>query len=414
MTGGAGAPPPDPNRRRRLVRAASAQERSAPGPSSRTIARIILTVLAILAALYFVYLVRSVIGLLLISIFVAVALGRPVEFLARRGVPRPAAILLVYLAILVFVSGVGAILVPPVVSGAEELVQNVPTYIDDLRQSDTIRRYDDQYSITSRLQEQVEGLPERLGGALSALQSVTIGVFATLFQLITILVMTFILLLDGTFFTDFFFRQLGRRRERQAREVAQNVYKAVGGYVAGVFAIAGTAGLATFIALIAIGIPYAVPLAVLMAFFDLIPLVGATIAGVIIALVAAVTSFPTGLIAWVVFLVIYQQVENNLLQPFVQRRAVALHPLFVIVAVLMGASLLGVLGALLAIPVAASLQILVKEYWQFRVAPEEGPADQTGAGIDPEADDSHEEPERERGEADQPRAGVHAEDRPDL
>lgn len=400
-----------------MAKAGSPLERAWPGPSSRTIVRIILTVLAILAALYFVYLVRSVIGLLLISVFVAVALGRPVEFLTRGGVPRPAAILLVYLAILIFVSGVGAILVPPVVSGAEELVQNVPTYIDDLRESDTIRRYDDQYSITTRLQEQVEALPARLGGALSALQSVTIGVFATLFQLITILVMAFILLLDGTFFTDFFFRQLGGSRERQARDVAQNVYKAVGGYVAGVFAIAGTAGLATFIALVAIGVPYAVPLAVLMGFFDLIPLVGATIAGVIIALVAAVTSFPTGLLAWIVFLVIYQQVENNLLQPFIQRRAVALHPLFVIVAVLMGASLLGVLGALLAIPVAASLQILVKEYWQFRVAPEEGPADQTGAGIDPEgdrSDDSRDEPERECGEPDQPRAGVHAEDRPDL
>lgn len=397
------------------MRAGPRRERS--GPTSGTIARIILTVLAILAALYFLYLVRTVIGLLLISVFVAVALGRPVEFLSRGGIPRPAAILLVYLAILVFVTGVGSILVPPVVSGAEELVQNVPTYIDDLRESDTIRRYDDQYAITTRLQEQVQGLPARLGGALSALQSVTIGVFATLFQLITILVMTFILLLDGRFFTDFFFRQLGGRRERQAREVAQNVYKAVGGYVAGVFAVAGTAGIATFIALVAIGIPYAVPLAVLMAFFDLIPLVGATIAGVIIALVAALTSFPTGLIAWVIFLVIYQQVENNLVQPFVQRRAVALHPLFVIVAVLMGATLLGVLGALLAIPVAASLQILIKEYWQFRVAPEEGPADQTGASIDPEADEpdeSPEEAERQGGEAEEPRAGVHAEHRPDL
>jgi predicted PurR-regulated permease PerM len=105
---------------------------------------------------------------------------------------------------------------------------------------------------------------------------------------------------------------------------------------------------------------------VLVAFFDLIPLVGSTIAGAVIAIVAAIVGFPEKLIVWVIFLVVYQQIENNVIQPVVYRRTVAIHPLIVLVAVLIGGSLLGVLGALLSIPVAATVQIVVKEWWQTR------------------------------------------------
>jgi predicted PurR-regulated permease PerM len=103
-----------------------------------------------------------------------------------------------------------------------------------------------------------------------------------------------------------------------------------------------------------------------MAFFDLIPLVGATIAAILIGIVTAIEDFPTALIVWIVFAVVYQQFENNMLQPLVYRRTVALHPLLVIVAILIGANLLGVLGALLAIPIAGAVQIVVKDWWAVR------------------------------------------------
>ena len=116
-------------------------------------------------------------------------------------------------------------------------------------------------------------------------------------------------------------------------------------------------------------VPFAVPLAVLMAFLDLIPLVGATIAGVVIGIVCAIQDFPTAVIVWVVYLVVYQQTDNNFLQPIIYRRTVALHPLVVLVGVLIGAELLGVLGALLAIPVAGAIQIVLKDWWHMRKAP---------------------------------------------
>jgi predicted PurR-regulated permease PerM len=145
----------------------------------------------------------------------------------------------------------------------------------------------------------------------------------------------------------------------------------VSGYVAGNLMISLVAGTTTYVTLAILGVPFAVPLAVLMAFLDLIPLVGATIGGVLVGLVTLFNNFPTSTIVWVVVFLVYQQVENNLLQPVVYRRTVDVHPLLVIVAILIGAGLLGVLGALVAIPIAAAVQIVAREEWAFRQG--EGP-----------------------------------------
>src|SRR4051812_44347141 len=167
---------------------------------------------------------------------------------------------------------------------------------------------------------------------------------------------------------EFAFRELGPERGARMARISEDVYRAVGGYVAGNILISIIAGIGAYIVMTIIDIPFAVPLAVLVAFFDLIPLVGSTIAGAVVGIVAGIVGFPGKLIIWVVFLIVYQQVENNVIQPLVYRRSVAIHPLVVIVAVLVGASLLGVLGALLAIPVAATVQIVVKEWWLYRRA----------------------------------------------
>jgi predicted PurR-regulated permease PerM len=260
------------------------------------------------------------------------------------------------------------LVVPPIVNGVNDFVGNVPHYVKDLRNSKTFRKYDDRYKITPKLDEQAKKLPTHVTDAASGLRDVTVGVFGTLIQLVTILVMTFFLLLDGKRMIAFIFREIGPERGRQLGRIGEDVYGAVGGYVAGNLFISVIAGISSYLVMLILGIPFAVPLAVLVAFFDLIPLVGSTIAGAIVGIVAAIVGFPGKLIAWVIFLIVYQQVENNVIQPLVYRRAVSIHPLIVIVAVLIGASLLGVLGALLAIPVAATVQILVREWWQWRRA----------------------------------------------
>jgi predicted PurR-regulated permease PerM len=334
--------------------------------SWRLIAKIVLVACAVLAGLYVLYLIRTVVGLLLISVFLALALAPAVNWLSDRKVPRWAAILLVYLSIAGGIVGVGLVMVPPIVNGVHKLSDDLPGYVDDLRKNKTFRDYDDKYHITRKLKDQAEELPSKLGDAAGTLRDVTVGVFTRLVQLFSILVITFLLLMDGHKILEFGYRQISDEREARVRGVASDISDAISGYVFGNLIISVLAGTVTYVTLILLDVPFAAPLAVLFAFFDLIPLIGATVGGILIGIVVAFVDFPTALIVWAIVLIGYQQIENNIIQPVVYGRTVQIHPLVVIVAVLIGAALLGVLGVLVAIPAAAAIQSAVRDWWRFR------------------------------------------------
>jgi predicted PurR-regulated permease PerM len=334
--------------------------------SWRLVVKVVLVTAATLLGLYLVYQVRTVIGLLLIAAFFALAIAPAVNWLDKRRVPRVLAILLVYLSIAAAIFGIGLLLVPPVVNGVDKLSSDLPGKIDDLRNNDTFRKYDDRYDISDKLQEQIDQLPSKLDNAASTLQDVTVGVFSSFVQLFAILVITFFLLMEGGRMLEFFYAQMPKDRERRLRKIATDISEAISGYVFGNFVISVLAGLMTYATLSLLNIPFAVPLAFLYAFLDLVPLVGATIGGIMVGIVVAFFDFPGDLIIWAVVTIVYQQVENYLVQPYVYGKAVRVHPLTVIVAILIGASLLGILGALVAIPIAAAVQSIVLDWWQFR------------------------------------------------
>ncbi len=334
--------------------------------SVATVVRVVWVAAAVFAGLYLLYLVRGVVGLLLVAAFLAVAISPAVNFLNRRRVPRWLAILLVYLSIFAAIFGIGLLIVPPLVNGVEDLSANLPGYVDDLRHNDTFRKYDNKYDITKNLKKQAGELPSKLGDAAGTLRDVTVGVFSSFIQLFSILVIAFFLVRDGDRLLEFVFRQLRPERERRVRSIASDISDAVVGYVFGNFVISVLAGLVTYLTLVILGIPFAVPLAILFGFFDLVPLVGATLGGILVGIVVAFNDFPVGVIVWAIVLILYQQVENNMVQPYVYGRAVQLHPLIVILAILVGGSLLGVLGALMAIPAAAAVQAVVRDLWRIR------------------------------------------------
>ncbi|HWI07986.1 MAG TPA: AI-2E family transporter, partial [Solirubrobacteraceae bacterium] len=337
--------------------------------TTRQIARILFTTAAFLALLYLLVQIRGTLLLLGIAVFLAVALGPAVDSVVARGrLPRWAAILVVYMLIFCVWTGVLALIVPPVINGASDLARDIPTYVDDLRANKAIREFDNKYDVTTKLREEAEKLPNRLGDAAGALQSIAASAVNAAFKLLTILTMAFFLLLDGRRIANFLITRFGRHREERLRGIAERIYKSTSGYVAGALTITSINGILTFIVLTILGVPFAVPLAVLMAFFGLIPLVGATIGGVLILIVTLFTDFPTATIIYGIFLVFYQQVENNVLQPFIFKRTVNVPPLAVIVAILAGASILGIVGALVAIPIAAALQIVIKEFYGDRTA----------------------------------------------
>jgi predicted PurR-regulated permease PerM len=353
-------------------------------PSAREVVRIVLIVVAVAISLYLIYQVRRPLLWLLISIFLAAALSPPVNWLAQR-MRRGLAVTLVYLGLLGVPILLIALIVPTIITEGTRFADNVPNYARDVtnfvENNRRLREINRDYDITSKLEEEAEKLPNRLGGAAGALRDVGFGIVNSLFALITILVLTAFLLANGRAWTD---RAIATRPPEQRERLRRSLDRmgaAVGGYVAGALTIAFIAGVATYIVLLILGVPFRAPLAVMAGLFSLIPLVGATIAAVLIAIVTLFENFPTATIIWVIWAIVYQQFENHVIQPQVQKRTVNVHPFITIVSVLFGATLLGVLGALVAIPVAASIQILFREYVDFRTMtikpepppPEEGP-----------------------------------------
>jgi predicted PurR-regulated permease PerM len=334
--------------------------------TTRQIARVFFTIAALAIFVYVLYVVRAVVVLVFVAGFLAIALGPPVDWLQRLGMRRSLAIIEVYLTIAAAIFGVGLLVVPPVVDQVNGLSKNIPGYVKDLRKSKTFRKYDDKYHISKKLNDQAAKLPSKLGSAASTLQDVTVGVFGALVKLVTVLTMTFFFLLDGGRLVGWLLRIRGPTEEERLLGLFNDIYRSTAGYVAGNLIISVIAGVTTYITLTILGVPFAAPLSVLMAFLDLIPLVGATIGGVVIGVVTAFHNFPTATIVWVIVFIVYQQIENNVLQPVVYRRTVDVSPLIVIVSILIGSTLLGVLGALVAIPVAAGVQIVIRDIWARR------------------------------------------------
>jgi predicted PurR-regulated permease PerM len=341
--------------------------------------RTVLTVAAIVGLIYVAWLLRHVLLLAILAIFLAVALSAPVNFLQNRlKLPRALSILVVYALLAAAMVGVGLLVLPPLIDEFTAFLRAVPGYVRRLQDSGLIERWDDEYGIVSQLEGESKHLPSIVGGALSELETVTVAAIERIVELIAILAIAFLLLLDAPRLLGFVYREVAPDEEK-ARRVAAETSAAVGGYVAGVFAVAALAGVVSFLVMTVLGIPYAVPLAVQMAFFAILPLVGSTIGAFAIAVVAAFQG-PEIVIVWGAFWILYQQTETHVLGPLVYRKAVDMSPALVILSVMAGATLLGILGALLAIPAAATIQILVREWWRGRkpaaaaaAAPDPGP-----------------------------------------
>ena len=338
-------------------------------PAVRDIVRTVLVVVCVAIVLYLLWLLRKPISWLLIATFLAIALSAPVNWLSRR-MRRGFAISLTYLGLLAVPVLLIALIVPPLITEANNFADNVPRYADDVteyvQKNDRLREINEDYDITQKLEEEAKKLPNRLGGAAGTLRDIGFGIVNSLFALITILVMTAFLLSSGRQWTDAFIDSRPKDQRERLRRARDNMASAVGGYVAGALTIALIAGIATYIVLAILGVPFRGPLAVVAGLFSLIPLIGATIAAVLIGLVTLFENFPTATIVWVIWAIVYQQIENHVIQPQIQKRTVNVQPFITIVAVLFGATLLGVLGALVAIPVAASIQILLREYVDLR------------------------------------------------
>ena len=332
----------------------------------------VLTVLGLIvvawALLHVIVVARSVIVYILIAIFLALAINPLVGLLMRRGVrSRGLASGIACLLVLAAIAAIGFAFIPTLVDNVNNFVDAAPGYVHDLtRGKGRLGFLETRYHVVERLEKYVhQGGAKKLLGLSGAAISVTKGVLSFIVGAVTVAFLTFFMLLEGPAWMERFHGLLPPESQPRWRTVGHGIYRQVGGYVTGNLAISLIAGsLATFVLLL-LGVPFAVALGLLVALLDLIPLVGATVAAVIVVAVGFLHSLLAGIVL-IVFFIVYQQIENHLLQPLVYNRTVALSPLAILVSVLVGAELAGVLGALAAIPVAGAIQVLILDFLRAR------------------------------------------------
>ncbi len=335
-------------------------------PSLGGMLRIFLVAVGCAIALYLTWRVRTIVRLVAISVFLALAMIPLVDALDRRTrVPRGIIILAAYVVLIAVVVVIGAAVVPTMVKEVGQLSHNAPQYARDLRANSTFRHYDNRYHISAKLVQDARRLPQSLTHLVGPLKQVTVTAFGFIGQLVTVLALTFLLVLHGREYVDMGLSLTGAREERY-RRVVIDIDRAVANYVLGNCSISALATLATWIVLSILGVPYALSLGFVVGFFDLIPLVGATIGAIVVALATVTVSFPLATIVWIAFIVIWQRFEDYVVQPLVYGKALHVNPIVTILSVLVGASLLGILGALIAIPTAAGIQIVLTDWWSSR------------------------------------------------
>jgi predicted PurR-regulated permease PerM len=329
--------------------------------SPRSVLLVIGLVLATLLGLRLLAATRDLIVWLLVALFLAMALNPAVEWLQRRWVKRRgAAVAIVFLLALLVIVGIGATFIPTLVREVNDFANAVPGYVHDLTKGKgKLGFLERKYEVVERIRDAISksgvaGILGLTGTALSVTKSVVNAIIAA----ITITFLTLFMLLEGPVWVDRFYAILPEGSRPRWRRVGHDIYRAVGGYVTGNLAISVIAGAGATFALLILGVPYAVALGLVVGIFDLIPLAGATIAAIIVSTVGFLHSTTAGVVL-IVYFVVYQQIENQIIQPVVYGRTVKLSPLAVLVAVLAGAQLAGIVGALGAIPIAAAVQVLV-------------------------------------------------------
>lgn len=333
----------------------------------RTVFRVVGILLATAVTLEVVWIARHVLSWIFIAIFLTLALNPAVDRLQRSIKRRGIATGIVYLAALGVVVGIAFLFVPTLVNQINDFAGKVPDYLHDLTKGrGRLGFLQQKYHLVDKARKALrEGGASKLFGLSGTALAVAKGVVNAVLATVTIAFLTLFMLLEGPKWVESFFSLLQPQSQRRWRAVGRDIYRTVGGYVTGNLLISLIAGALTTIVLLITGVPYALALGLIVAILDLIPLAGATLAAIIVGAVAFIHSVPAGIIV-IVFFVLYQQVENHILQPVVYGRTVQLSPLVVLISVLIGAQLAGVLGALAAIPVAGSLQVIFVDWLRQR------------------------------------------------
>ncbi|HEV7887253.1 MAG TPA: AI-2E family transporter [Acidimicrobiales bacterium] len=333
----------------------------------RTIWATIFSVVVTIAAYFMLKHVTKIVTWLFVALFFAIILSPSVDFLCRKArFPRALATLAVFLVGLSLVAAMMYAFIRPLVDQSREVADRFPVYLADAKAGrGPIGHVVKKYNLDKRFEENQAKIEANVNKLGSNSVKILAGVGNAVAAGLTIFVLAFLMILEGPKMLAGSLNALSPPRQDRVKKVAADCAKAVTGYMAGNLLISVIAGTATFVFLLVAGVPFAGVLGLWVAFADLIPLVGATLGAIPAVIVAFIHSVPAG-IATIVFYVLYQQFENHVLQVTIMSRTVDLNPLVVLVSVLLGVELFGLLGALLAIPVAGVIQVVARDIWDER------------------------------------------------
>jgi len=341
----------------------------------RTIIVTIALVLATVLSLYLIVKLARIEALLIVAAFFAVVFTPPVNFVHRRlHLGRGLSTMLVFLVSLALFSAMLYAFIRPLVDQGQAFSDNFPTYLTDAREGrgplgGLVKRFDLDKKLEANKQKIIDTAKNAGGGAVS----VAGRFFAGILSVVTVLVLAILMLLYGPELLQSGLGILGPPKRARVKAVARDCARALTGYVLGNLLISVIAGVATFLALLVFGVPFRGVLALWVGFADLIPLVGATLGAIPTIGVAFLHSTTAG-IGVSVFYLVYQQFENHVLQVQIMSKTVDINQLFVLVSVLVGVELFGILGALLAIPAAGVMQVVIRDLWNYRAGrPKEEP-----------------------------------------
>jgi predicted PurR-regulated permease PerM len=309
--------------------------------------------------------IGSVLILVVVALFLAAGLNPIVEFFMNRGLKRAWALLVVIAGVVLAIALFIIAIVPVVTDQITTITDNAPGWLDQLTHNKQIQDLNDQYDIVTKAKDYISSgdlAKTVFGGALN----VGLKVLSLLGNAFVVVVLTLYFLASLPTIKKAAYQLAPASRRDRVSKLGDQIIRSVGGYVSGAFIIALCAGVTTLIFLVIIGLgEYAVALALVVALLDVIPMIGATLGAIIVCAIAFATDPKMG-IASVIFYVAYQQVENYLIYPRVMSRSVEIPGAMTVIAALVGAALLGVVGALLAIPTAAAILLIVREVWVRR------------------------------------------------
>ena len=304
--------------------------------------------------------IGSTLVLIVVSLFLAAGLNPAVEFVERRGLRRTYAVIIVIVGVLIGVALFVVAIVPVITDQVASITERAPEWLDRLQQNQQVQDLDAEYDVIDKIRDYVTGgdfVSTLFGGAIG----VGLAVLGALFNAFIILVLTLYFLSSLEKTKAAIYRLAPASRRDRVSRLGDRIFRSIGGYVSGAFIVATCAGISSLIFLFAIGLgEYAVALAFVVAILDVIPMIGATIGAVVVTAIAFPEDPKMG-VACVIFYLIYQQVENYVLYPRVMSKSVDIPGAVTVIAALVGAALLGVVGALLAIPTAAAIMMLTRE-----------------------------------------------------